>query len=304
MIAEAIMQMQQINVDPVLMIQLLVNGLLRGSIYALMAFGLTLTFGIMKVINYAHGDFFMLGAYATYFVIVLSKLDFLVAVALSGALLLIIGIAIERFILRPLRRVSGSLWVTNAFVLTLGLSLVIENSVLFVWKADARIVSGVFPGSMNIHGVVLIFQRLVILVATLLVVTSFLYFVNRTYVGKGIRATSENEQVAKTLGLNIDFLYMLSFGIASLLAGLAGGLLLPLYGAFPSDGLEPLLKGFAVVLIGGLASIRGSLYGGLLLGVFESFATFFFSAGWNNVLVVVLVMIVLLFKPEGLFKQE
>lgn len=281
--------------------QLLVLGLVRGTMYALMGVGLSLIFGIMQIVNFAHGELFMLGCYIMYFCTAMMGLPFPVGILAAGVGLFIVGIFLEKGLISTLRKKAGREWLMDSFVLTIGLMIIFQNLALIIFGAVQRGIPNLVAGQSTIGGVVFIFDHLVILAIALLTVGILWYFIKNTHLGKAIRATSQHSEAAQTLGINVTRMYSVSFGIGAALAGIAGALLITLYPANPNAGMGPVLKSFVVVILGGLGNIKGAVAAGIFIGLLEAYAIFFISGGWQNVIVFSIVIAVLAFKPEGLF---
>lgn len=282
-------------------VQLVVLGLVRGSMYALMGVGLSLIFGIMEIVNFAHGELFMMGCYIMYFVAAVLGLPFPVGILASGVGLLIVGMILEKGLISPLRRKAGREWLMDCFVLTIGLMVIFQNLALIIFGAVQRGIPNLVAGQIVIGEVVFINDHLVILGLALLTVGLLWYFVKYTDLGKAIRATSQHAEAAQTLGIDVSRMYAIAFGIGAALAGIAGALLITLFPANPNAGMGPVLKSFVVVILGGLGNIKGAIAAGILVGLLEAFAMFSLAGGWQNVIVTSIVIAVLVFKPAGLF---
>ena len=281
-----------------------VNGIVTGMILALVASGLTLIFGTMDIVNFAHGELFMLGAYAMFYCVAVLKLPFVVGVLVAAVLLFLAGVLIERGLIEPLRRRAGRDWLIDSFVLTIGLMVILQNAALLVFGSTRRGVATLVPGSIQVGPAIITYERLVILFAATLLVLALGAFVKFTPLGKAIRATAQHPEAAQTLGIDTPRIYTLSFGIGSALAGAAGALLISIFPAFPTVGYQPSLKAFAVVILGGLGNVTGAIAGGVLLGIVEAYAIFFLSAGWQNVLTPLIIVLVLIVRPQGLFTRQ
>jgi branched-chain amino acid transport system permease protein len=290
--------------DLSIFIQLLILGLVRGSMYALMGVGLSLIFGIMAIVNFAHGELFMLGCYIMYFFTSMLGLPFPVGIAASGIGLLVVGILLEKSLISTLRKKAGREWLMDSFVLTIGLMIIFQNLALIIFGAVQRGIPNLVAGQSDIAGVVFIYDHIVILTLSLLTVGLLRYFVKNTHLGRAIRATSQHAEAAQTLGINVNRMYSVSFGIGAALAGVAGALLITLYPANPNAGMGPVLKSFVVVILGGLGNIKGAVAAGIFVGLLEAYTVFFISGGWQNVIVFSIVIAVLIFKPEGLFAAK
>lgn len=290
--------------DPAVLSELVFQGLVRGSMYALMGIGLSLIFGILGIVNFAHGEFFMLGTYAMYFVAAVLGLPFIAGVAAAACVLFVVGVAVERGLIEPLRRRAGREWLLDSFVLTIGLMVILQNLALLGFGSRRRGITTLIPGSVTIEGVVITYERLAILALAVAVVALLFACIKFTRTGKAIRATAQHSEAAQTLGIDTARIYTIAFGIGAALAGAAGALLISIFPAFPTVGFQPVLKSFAVVILGGLGNIPGAIAAGFLLGIVEAYGIFFMSAGWQSVLTPIIIVLVLIFRPQGLFTAQ
>ena len=290
--------------DPAILSELIFQGLVRGAMYALMGIGLSLIFGILGVVNFAHGEFFMLGTYAMYFVAAALGLPFLAGVAAAAIALFVVGVLVERALLEPLRRRAGRDWLLDSFVLTIGLMVILQNLALLGFGSRRRGVTAMVEGSIVVGDVTITYERLAILALAVVIVGLLAAYIKFTATGKAIRATAQHPEAAQTLGIDINRIYTVAFGIGAALAGAAGALLISIFPAFPTVGYQPVLKSFAVVILGGLGSIPGAIAGGFVLGIVEAYAIFFMSAGWQSVLTPLIIILVLVFRPQGLFTAQ
>jgi branched-chain amino acid transport system permease protein len=290
--------------DPAILSELVFQGLVRGAMYALMGIGLSLIFGILGVVNFAHGEFFMLGTYAMYFVSAALGLPFLAGIAAAAIALFVIGVVLERALLEPLRRRAGRDWLLDSFVLTIGLMVILQNLALLGFGSRRRGVTTLVEGSFEIGNVTITYERLAILALAVVIVGLLAAYIRFTATGKAIRATAQHPEAAQTLGIDINRIYTVAFGIGAALAGTAGALLISIFPAFPTVGYQPVLKSFAVVILGGLGSIPGAIAGGFVLGIVEAYAIFFMSAGWQSVITPLIIILVLMFRPQGLFTAQ
>ena len=288
--------------EPDILAQVLLQGLVRGSMYALMATGLSLIFGIMGVSNFSHGELFMLGAYVMFLVSVILGLPFVLGIAAAAALFLV-GMLIERGLIEPLRKRAGRDWLLDAFVLTIGLMVVLQNLALILFGSRRRGITQMIEGSLSVGNITISYERLMILAVAALAVTLLWAFITYSHTGKAIRATAQNPEAAQTLGIDVNRVYTVTFGIGAALAGLAGALLISIFPAYPTVGYQPVIKSIAVVILGGLGNVPGAIAAGLLLGVIEAYTVFFMSAGWQNVLTAFLVVLIMIFRPSGLFSS-
>jgi branched-chain amino acid transport system permease protein len=290
--------------DPAILSELIFQGLVRGAMYALMGIGLSLIFGILGVVNFAHGEFFMLGTYVMYFVAAALGLPFVAGVAAAAIVLFVVGVLVERALLEPLRRRAGRDWLLDSFVLTIGLMVILQNLALLGFGSRRRGVTSLVDGSMVVGDVTITYERLAILALAVVMVGLLAAYIKFSATGKAIRATAQHPEAAQTLGIDINRIYTVAFGIGAALAGAAGALLISIFPAFPTVGYQPVLKSFAVVILGGLGSIPGAIAGGFVLGIVEAYAIFFMSAGWQSVLTPLIIILVLVFRPQGLFTAQ
>ncbi|MBX6320730.1 MAG: branched-chain amino acid ABC transporter permease [Rhodospirillaceae bacterium] len=287
--------------DPAILVELLLQGLVRGAMYALMGVGLSLIFGILGIVNFAHGELYMIGAYVMYAVGVVLKLPFVLGIAAAALVLFVVGMLIERGLVEPLRRRAGRDWLLDSFVLTIGLMVILQNGALMLLGARRLGVAEMIRGSLTIGSVSISMERLSILAVAVLTVALLWAMIRYTRVGKAIRATAQDAEAAQTLGIDVRRVHTIAFGIGAALAGVAGALLISIFPAYPTVGMQPVLKSFAVVILGGLGNIPGAIAGGLLLGVIEALTVFSVSAGWQNVLTAALIVLILIVRPSGLF---
>jgi branched-chain amino acid transport system permease protein len=290
--------------DPAILSELIFQGLVRGAMYALMGIGLSLIFGILGVVNFAHGEFFMLGTYAMYFVSAALGLPFVAGVAAAATLLFVVGVLVERALLEPLRERAGRDWLLDSFVFTIGFMVILQNLALLGFGSRRRGVTALVEGSFTLGNVTITYERLAILALAVVIVGLLAAYIRFSATGKAIRATAQHPEAAQTLGIDINRIYTVAFGIGAALAGAAGALLISIFPAFPTVGYQPVLKSFAVVILGGLGSIPGAIAGGFVLGIVEAYAIFFMSAGWQSVITPLIIILVLVFRPQGLFTAQ
>jgi branched-chain amino acid transport system permease protein len=278
--------------------QHLLNGLVLGGTYALLGVGLTLIFGLMRVVNFAHGEFYTLGAYLTFAGLTMGGVNFFAAIlgaVLGGALL---GAACERLLLRPLRGES----IDTTMLAMIGLWIALQNGQLLVWGGIARSVPHPFPTAPIALGPVSIapLRLFVLLAAPALVVAAHL-LIHRTPLGVAMRATFQDPDTAALMGIDVRAIHTLTFALGSGLAAAAGALLGPVFLVYPSMGDLASLKAFSVVILGGLGNFAGAAAGGLLLGVAEELGAGYVSSGYRDAVGFVIIILVLLARPSGLF---
>jgi branched-chain amino acid transport system permease protein len=287
--------------DPIVLQNLLLTGLLRGGLYALMAVGLALVFGVMNICHFAHGEYYVLGAYAAFFGFVTLGLNPIFAILAAALLSFIAGAITDRLLFHPLRKRSKGEWVMNAFLLTAGLSVVLQNVYRSVFGMRYRGITEYWDASFSIGGMTISADRIMAFLIALLAIFGLWLFLQRTRTGRAIRAVSQDERGAMLVGINLEHIQTLTFSLGSMLAGLGGASLLSLAPAYPFGGNKPLIASWFVVTIAGLGNTQGAIIAGFIVGLFESFTYFYLGAGWQEVASLSLLILLLLFKPTGLF---
>jgi branched-chain amino acid transport system permease protein len=282
------------------LLQHLVNGLVLGGTYALLGIGLTLIFGLMNVVNFAHGEFYTLGAYATFAALTLADLNFFAALGLAIVCGLVVGAVTEFLLVRPLRRES----IDTVMLVMIGVWIAMQNSELLLWGGVAKSIPHPFSTTpLTLGGVSLAPLRLFVLVAALGLIVGAHLLIHRTRLGRAMRATFQDADTAALMGVRIRRIYTATFAIGSGLAAAAGALLGPIFIAYPSMGDLASLKAFSVVILGGLGNIAGATVGGLVLGVAEELGAGYVSSGYRDAVGFVIIIAVLLLRPSGLFAR-
>jgi branched-chain amino acid transport system permease protein len=283
---------------------LVITGVLRGGLYALMAVGLALVFGVQNICQFAHGEFYMIGAYMAFFAVTTFGFNPILAILFAALATFVVGVLIERSAFLPLRRRSEG-WVMNAFLLTVGLSFVLQNAVLAIWGPTYRGVTEYWKGYVRLTaGLNISYDRVASFLIAIAAIGALWLFLQRTRTGRAIRAVSQDERGAMLIGINLGRIHALSFGLSTALAGLAGASLLSLTQAYPSVGFRPLVESWFVVMLVGLGNIPGAIVGGFIVGMLESASYYFLGAGWQDVITLFVLILILLFKPSGLFGTE
>ena len=287
------------------LLDVLITGILRGGIYALMALGLALVFGVMNICNFAHGEFYMIGAYVAFFAIKAFGLDPIPAIVAAGLAGFVMGVLIEKGVFYALRRRSKEDWVMNTFLVTVGLSFIIQNMAFILWGATYRGTDAYWKGTVQITpGMGVSVDRIVSFLIAIVTMAAFWLFLRRTQIGRAIRAVSQEERGATLVGINLNNIHTLTFALSCMLAGVAGGSLLSITQAYPAMGAKPLLASWLVVIMVGLGNVSGSIIGGLIVGILEAASYYFLGAGWQNVVSLIVLILILLFKPSGLLGTE
>lgn len=280
---------------PTIVFQTAVSGLLLGGIYALIALGLTLIFGVMRVINVAHGTFLMVGAYVTYWLFHLYGVNPILSLAVSMPLLFVMGVVLHRFVVA---KVVDAPELTSLLV-TFGISIFLINVVIYFFSSDFRAVP-YLTGSVKLFAVAFSLPRSIAFGVALAISIGCFFFLKKTRLGKALRAVSQQRDVAQICGIDVGRIDMMAFGLGLALAGAGGSLISILFAIFPEMGDNYLLKCFAVVILGGIGSYTGALLGGLLLGVSEAFGALLISAQASEAVAYIILVFVLLVKPSGL----
>jgi branched-chain amino acid transport system permease protein len=284
-----------------IVLDVVIGGLLMGGIYALIAVGLSLQYGVGRVLNVSHGEFIMLGAFATWSLYTVFGISPLISLVICGPILFIIGFLIHRTLFQYLRSTSESTdaFADSSLLASFGLLFIIQNVALLIWKADIRGYS-YLESSVSIFGALFSANRLVALLFAVGISLAFYFFLTRTRLGKAIRAAAEDPATAQVMGVNIHRVLAICFGLGALMAGFAGVLISMMYEMQPTMGLEYTIIAIIVVVLGGLGSITGSLIGGFILGLIGSIVTYF-DAGLSLIAYYVIFILMLLVRPTGIF---
>jgi len=277
--------------------QLIAFGVVNGIGYALAAIGLTLIFGVMKVINFAHGEFYMLGAFIAYTLVVTLGVPYMVALFLAGLIVAIIGMVCERLSIAPLRGRPDR----NVLLSTLALSMILLNGAQLIWSATPKRIPSAMEDAYLILGpVYLTHQRIFIVILGTLIMVLLHLGLKYTTAGKLMRATAQDRDGSVLVGINIHKVHSLTFGIGCGLAGLSGALMGATMVTYPYMGQMMVVKAFVITVLGGLGSVPGAIIGGITLGLVEALAGGYVSIEYKDVFGYVLIILVLLWKPSGL----
>lgn len=275
--------------------QALTNGLIIGLLYLLMAIGFTLVFGVMRVVNFAHGEFYMLGAFGAYICVTRLHLPFLTAVSVTFLAALVFGWLLEVIVLKAFRDDELSGMIT-----TIGLAMILQNGALLLFGPDPQSMPPVAEGVLSLGPIVMPKSRLYVVAFSVVVLIALYLFLMHSRIGRALRAVVQDSEIASAQGINARFIYPLGFAIGIGLAAVAGALMAPVFSVSPSIGATPLMKAFIVVILGGLGSIPGAALASLLLGVTESVANTFLSSSASDMMLFALVILMLIVRPAGL----
>ena len=281
------------------LLQMLLSGIALGSVYSVVGLGLTLVFGVMRVINMAHGEFLMLGGYLTYFLFTLVGLNPLLALPICLLVLLASGMLLQQFLVK---RVVGKPELSS-LLLTFGISIAIVGTALFAWTSDYRSVP-YLTTAFEFGGVRLSATRALAFGMAIVLSAAFYGFLRYARLGHAIRATSQVQDMAMVCGINVRLVHAVSMGLGAGLAAAGGSLLSMIYAIFPEMGLVFTIKAFAIVILGGAGNFLGAFLAGLLLGVAETVGSLFLKAQAVDAIAFILLIGVLLFRPTGLFFGE
>jgi branched-chain amino acid transport system permease protein len=282
-------------------LQFLVNGLVTGCFYALMALGLAMIFGLMEVVNFAHGEFFVMGGVVAYALCNVAGIDFYVTIALVVAIMFVFGAIVDRLLIRPLR---GQHLLSTALV-TIGLSIFLLNTMLVTFGTSPQALTTPFSRKPIFLGPVVITEGRIFAVVVGAIAIALVYcLVNRSKLGRAMRATFQQKEAAALVGVNIEAVYTFTFALGTAMAAIAGVLLGAIFVVHPNTADVATLKAFVVVILGGMTNLPGAVAGGILLGVVESLWGGFVSTGYMDVIGFVMVILILLFRPTGLFSAS
>ncbi len=296
----------------------LINSLVTGGMWALMAAGLALVFGVMNIPNFAHGEFFMIGTLLAYLVFtpltnllqespspVLSLSSPFIAILAALVCGALSGFLVEKLVFYQLRRRNQGTWVMNSFLLTVGLSVLLINGAQLIWGTEFKGITRYWEAKpLEVFGVNVSIDRLMafsIAVLTLLVFCLFLY---RSDLGRAMRAVAQDETGALMVGIDLDFIYALTLALSCGMAALAGATLLFMFPSYPTVGYKPLYVSWYVVILAGLGNIGGAIVGGFIMALLQTLTSYYIGAGWEDVVPTALIILILLFKPSGLFGSK
>lgn len=285
-------------------LQQVINGISLGSIYALIALGYTMVYGIIKLINFAHGDVYMIGAYAGYFCMTTFKLGFIPSLIIAMALCVLLGVTIEKIAYKPLRNATR----IAVLITAIGVSLFIEYGTMFFVKANVRSyppLTGLMTRTYRMGGIVITMQQIMIVVITIILMVLLQFIVKKTRIGKAMRAVSLDRDAAQLMGINVDSTISFTFVLGSALAGAAGVLVGIYYNSInPLMGIMPGLKAFVAAVFGGIGIIPGAMIGGFFIGIVEVMVSGYGNSMFRDAVVFAVLILILIIKPSGLLGKE
>ncbi|MCX8151064.1 MAG: branched-chain amino acid ABC transporter permease [Candidatus Bathyarchaeota archaeon] len=272
-------------------------GVANGCIYILLATGLSIIFGVMKLVNFAHGQLLMIGAYLAFTTSVILGVNSYLAILVAMVGVAIIGVAVERL---TFRKVLGTEKLNEIFV-SLGLIYIFENAAVLLWGNKSAQIPSSINGILSLAGISISYDRLAAIGIVVVILLSIVFLMKRTKIGLAMQATSQKSDAAKLMGINIEKVYVFTFALGAALAGAAGALYGIIFPFSPTLGALPTIKAFAIIILGGLGSIPGAVIGGLLYGIAETTAGYLLGGIWPDAIAFVLLIAVLIIKPTGLF---
>jgi branched-chain amino acid transport system permease protein len=281
-------------------VQLIASGILIGSVYALMSIGLTLIFGVLRIVNFAHGEFLMVAMYGAWAISHWLGLNPYAAIIAVMPAMFLFGALVYRLVVSP-GLDKPHLVVVFA---TMALSIFLQNAALMVMTADLRDVPPIFARSIVIGPVYIKGELLLGFVVTLVCTATLQWMIRRTYLGKAIRATVQDGEAAMLMGIAVPKIFLITFAVGSALVGLAGCIMLPLFSVFPAVGLNFVLIAFVIVVLGGMGSIEGALLGGVCVGVVQSVSGYYIAPAFGQLFFFLLFLLVMVFRPNGLLGQK
>jgi branched-chain amino acid transport system permease protein len=277
------------------------NALMLGGTYALLGIGLTLIFGIMRVVNFTHGELYAFGAYMMYALVMRLGIDFFAALVLAMALGIVLGGAIELTLLRPLR--SSDIDIT--MLVMIGAWIVLQNSEQFAWTGVAQSIANPFPAEPLVLGSVSVsWNRVFVLLVAMFLISATYFLVNGTKLGRAMRATFQDRETAALMGVRIERIHTATFALGSGLAAASGALLGPVFVVTPTMGDLAATKAFAIVILGGLGNVVGATLGGFILAFAEEIGVAYISSGYRDAMGFLLIILILLVRPTGLVAQK
>lgn len=277
-------------------LQQTINGLAIGGVYVLIALGLTTVFGILGIAHFAHGSISMFGGYLTYFLVTGQGWPLLAAIPIALAIGILLGVLVEVLAYRPVRNANH----INAFIVALGLTMMVEGINLQLFGHEQVVIPTGLSTVFRINGITVPELRLYVIIAAIVLVVAMMVFVEKTKTGQAVRAVAENRDAAILMGVNVNTIPLIVFGISTALGVAAGIMVGALFAIAPGIGEGLVVKGFAVLILGGLGSFPGAILGGTVLGITESIAAGFISSAYKDVIAFVVMILVLLVRPQGL----
>lgn len=288
------------------LIESLINGVLMGSIYGLTAVGLTLIFGVMKVINFAHGSLLMVGMFAAYWFVILTGANPYFAIPVVVPLLFFFGYSMQSFIIKPIFEAEKDVREPiTVIIVTTGIWYVLDNLALMIFGAEFRVAKTTMTGKIiEFHDMYFLVPKVIGAGITITCAIYLYWFLKHSRMGKAIRATSLDREAASLMGIKQSKIYNIAFGMGSACCGMAACVLVPFYYVYPTVGVPFDIKAFIIVVLGGMGSIPGAIVGGIIIGIIENVGAQFMASTWTELLIYAVFLFVLIVKPSGLFGHK
>jgi branched-chain amino acid transport system permease protein len=287
------------------MLQALIDGFLNGGVYATIAVGLSLAFGVMRVVNWCHGEFLMLGMYIAFLLVRAVGIDPYITMIVSGGFMFIVGYLLQRNILNRLLAKEKTREPHSILLFTLALGIILSNGVLIVFGKNPIAVQTRYMGqSLKLEGIIVSVPRLISFCIAIILTSALFIFLNKTETGRAMRATSQNREVAQLMGIDHRTIYCLAYAIGLGLVGISGSLLVPYLAVSPAIGNTFGTKSFIIVVLGGKGSIEGALVGGIIVGLIEKLGGLFWSDAYAQLLMFLIFIVILFLKPNGLLNKD
>jgi branched-chain amino acid transport system permease protein len=279
--------------------QTIMNALMLGMTYVLVASGLTLVFGVMGVFNFAHGELYMLGGFVGYFFMERMGIGFFPALLLTIVVMFTVGVVIERYLFRLVR---GQM--IPSMILSLGLSLGLSGFALLAFTEEDLSTASPFQGVIKLGTTIIATERLMVIVLCFIIMVAMFFFLQKTKYGRAMRAVASDPEAARLQGVSIDLIFPLSFGISSALAGVAGAMICPLFKVNTSMGTAAIVNSLTVIVLGGMGSIPGCVIGGLLLGFVNAFAVTYIGGTIGGIFAFIMIIVMIVLRPKGLLGKD
>lgn len=283
-----------------LLLQTVINGIMLGSVYAMVALGLTLIFGILEIPNFAHGALYMVGAYIAFFCISGIGCSYWIAAAVAIAVLFVVGMLVERFIYRPFYNQPH----IASFIVAVGLIFILENGALALWGADFRRIAPPSSAIIDLFGTTITAQRLTVIAVAAVLIIAIHLFIKKTRLGSAIEATSQNRDGAQLMGINTNLVGQAAFGLGTALAAVAAVLVAPILLISPVMGESVIAMAFVIIILGGMGSFFGAVIGGYIIGLLETLVSTYITSDYVEAVIFGVLVLVLAFRPTGLFGKE
>lgn len=280
-------------------IDVIISGMINGSVYALMAVGLTLIYGVSKAFNFAYGSFYSMGGYFAWLILSVTFIhSYFIVFILAIPMLLIMGFLIEKLLVAPLRKRDD--WEIKVMMITLGLALFLDNSFQVVFGARMKSLPSILEGSLSVGEFILSYQDIVIFILSIGGILMFRWFLNNTRIGMSVRAVAQNPAGAQIVGIPKEFVFSATFAISTVMVGIGGILLAQKYFVTPTGGWDILVKSWVITAFGGMGSIKGSLYAAFILGMLEAFVGWYYGMNWVLIALFAVLLATLAIRPQGL----